>query len=756
MFLSRTPDTDATPPTPTVTDLCLSDHFVVTTALPFPKPKRVVCNVSRRNFKSIDMSSFKASLSDSISSIMSGISSFSFSDCIKNVLDKFAPLKDKRISVRPAAPWMNLVVKAQKQIKRRAERLFKKTKLTVHREIFKYQKNKTIKVINDEKKKYINDKITESNNSRNLYSFFNRLTGKQSSLVIPTDTPIQTLPDKFNTFFVDKISKIRNNLDSVSSSHTNSSLPYQKSKFGSFEPVTPEHVKKVIMASKKSFCELDHLPADVFMDCLDILLPAITQIFNESLTTGTFPSDFKNSLVIPLLKKSSLDCNVLKNYRPVTNLTFISKVLEKLVFNQLVEYLSHNDLIEHFQSAYKAGHSTETALLRVANDILCSVDTGSVAMLTMLDLSAAFDTLDHQILLERLFTSFGICDTVLNWFKSYLENRKQKVKINSHYSDELSISFGVPQGSVLGPLLFTMYVYPISDVIKNKDFDFHLYADDTQLYSSFKASNVNASLTAMSDCASDINEWMIANKLKMNTDKTEVMLCGTSSKLKSINVDSADICDDTVSFSSHVKNLGVFMDQNFNLQIHISKTRQKCYFELRKISHFRPFINEKSTIQLIISLVMSKIDYCNCLFYRMSEENFHKLQLVQNHAARLVTKADKRANSLSLLKELHWLPIKQRVSYKVALMVFKCLNDESFPVYLKELITVYTPTRTLRSADKCLLVKPKMNLVTFGQKSFYHAAPEVWNQLPFNLRSCKVLSIFKKLLKTHFFKIAFE
>ena len=153
---------------------------------------------------------------------------------------------------------------------------------------------------------------------------------------------------------------------------------------------------------------------------------------------------------------------------------------------------------------------------------------------------------------------------------------------------------------------------------------------------------------------------------------------------------------------------------------------------------------------------MSKIDYCNCLFYRMSEENFHKLQLVQNHAARLVTKADKRANSLSLLKELHWLPIKQRVSYKVALMVFKCLNDESFPVYLKELITVYTPTRTLRSADKCLLVKPKMNLVTFGQKSFYHAAPEVWNQLPFNLRSCKVLPIFKKLLKTHFFKIAFE
>ena len=184
----------------------------------------------------------------------------------------------------------------------------------------------------------------------------------------------------------------------------------------------------------------------------------------------------------------------------------------------------HNDLIEKFQSAYKSGHSTETALLRVTNDILCSVDTGSVAMLTMLDLSAAFDTLDHQILLKRLFSSFGICDTALNWFKSYLENRHQKVKINSFYSDELPISFGVPQGSVLGPLLFTLYVYPLSNVIKKSGFDYHLYADDTQLYSSFKLNDFNDSLNEMSNCAVEVNDWMVCNKLKMNTDKTEVML----------------------------------------------------------------------------------------------------------------------------------------------------------------------------------------------------------------------------------------
>ena len=145
------------------------------------------------------------------------------------------------------------------------------------------------------------------------------------------------------------------------------------------------------------------LPQDLFIECSDVLLPYITTVFNQSMSSGVFPSDFKNSLVIPLLKKPSLDCNVLKNYRPVTNLSFISKVFERIIFEQLINHISKNELIENFQSAYKAGHSTETALLRVANDMLCSIDDGNISVLTMLDLSAAFDTIDHDILLDRLF-----------------------------------------------------------------------------------------------------------------------------------------------------------------------------------------------------------------------------------------------------------------------------------------------------------------------------------------------------------------
>ena len=191
------------------------------------------------------------------------------------------------------------------------------------------------------------------------------------------------------------------------------------------------------------------------------------------------------------------------------------------------------------------------------------------------------------------------------------------------------------------------------------------------------------------------------------------------------------------------------------MNCHVSYIRKCCYFEIRKIAHLRPFIDEKSTEKLVVSLVLSKLDYCNSLFYNMTNQNFYKLQLVQNHAARLIKKQPKTSSASLLLKELHWLPIKFRVSFKISLIVFKCLNDENFPSYLSELLTIYTPSRTLRSLDTNLLVKPLMKLTTFGERSFFFAAPDVWNALPFELRMCTSLPLFKKNLKTPYFRIAF-
>ena len=241
----------------------------------------------------------------------------------------------------------------------------------------------------------------------------------------------------------------------------------------------------------------------------------------------------------------------------------------------------------------------------------------------------------------------------------------------------------------------------------------------------------------------------------MNNDKTEIMACGTLVKLKQINIDSVTIGSECIALADEVKDLGVFIDSNMSFNQHVSFLRKSCHFQLRKISSIRPFISEQSAKQLAVSLILSKLDYCNCLFCEMSEDNFNKLQLLQNHAARVVMKAKKYSSASALLKELHWLPVRQRVLYKIALLVFKCLNVDNFPAYLKDLVTVYKPSRNLRSSDKCLLAKPFKSL-KFGHKSFHYSAPVVWNELPFEIRTCTNLYSFKKMLKTHYFRRAFS
>ena len=207
---------------------------------------------------------------------------------------------------------------------------------------------------------------------------------------------------------------------------------------------------------------------------MDQLLPVITEIINCSLACGTFPSKLKQALVIPLLKKADLDHKELKNYRPVSNLEFLSKTVERAYCSILVEHLGLNGLLGKFQSAYRKSHSTETALTRVINDILRAVDKDGGAILILLDLSAAFDTIDHDKLLHLLETSFGVTGLALLWVKSYLTERSQTVKIGEAISEVLNLLFGVPQGSVLGPVLFIIYTTPLSGIISHHELDYRL------------------------------------------------------------------------------------------------------------------------------------------------------------------------------------------------------------------------------------------------------------------------------------------
>lgn len=208
------------------------------------------------------------------------------------------------------------------------------------------------------------------------------------------------------------------------------------------------------------------MPSSLIKDNVDILLPTIVTIVNQSLQSGTFPSELKSALVRPLLKKASLVSREFKNYRPVSNLAFLGKIIEKVVAVPIIEYMDTNQLGEQIQSAYKQCHSMETALLRVQNDILCALDRKQGALLVLLDFSAAFDTIDHTLLLDRLSARFGISGTAHQWIRSYLTGRYQSVRINECSYQPHPLQFGVPQGSVLGSILFTMYAGPIGDIIR--------------------------------------------------------------------------------------------------------------------------------------------------------------------------------------------------------------------------------------------------------------------------------------------------
>ena len=249
--------------------------------------------------------------------------------------------------------------------------------------------------------------------------------------------------------------------------------------FSTFTPASTDEIRKLIISSIDSSCTLDVIPTRLLKSCIDVLAQPITTLVNLSLSEGIFPDPFKGAVVTPLLKKQSLPKEDFSSYRPISNLNFISKILEKVIHSRLCVHLESFPSLSPFQSAYRKFHSTETALARIQNDLLLAMNRQKVSALILLDLSAAFDTLDHKILLDRLHSCFGVSDTAHSLLSSYLQNRTQSVIVDQARSTELTLLHGVPQGSVLGSLLFTMYTTLLSYLLSDSSLHFHFYADDT-------------------------------------------------------------------------------------------------------------------------------------------------------------------------------------------------------------------------------------------------------------------------------------
>ena len=421
---------------------------------------------------------------------------------------------------------------------------------------------------------------------------------------------------------------------------------------------------------------------------------------------------------------------------------------------QLSAYLTSNNLFCPSQSAYRPGHSTETALLKVMNDILRALDDGYVSVLTLLDLSAAFDTIDHQILLSRLQTLYGISGTALSWFESYLSGRTQTVTINNNCSKPTSLRFGVPQGSVLGPILFILYTKPLSNLIERHSISSHFFSDDTQLLDSCHPDQIEATVRSMQDCISEVKLWMDCNKLKLNDEKTESLLIKSDrAKFPDPAPTSVRVGNSVIPFATHAKNLGFTISSNTTIDKHATYICRSAYAELRRISSIRHLLTVNATKTLACAFILSKLDYCNCLLSGSPQYILDKLQKVQNSAARLVLKSRKHDHIQPLLRNLHWLPIRSRIEYKISTLCFNTFIDSS-PDYLSQLLTVYTPSRQLRSSSDTRILRMKTK--SFGQRSFSFTGPPQWNSLPYEIRHSVSAPAFKSALKTHLFKSAYN
>ena len=379
-------------------------------------------------------------------------------------------------------------------------------------------------------------------------------------------------------------------------------------------------------------------------------------------------------------------------------------------------------------------------------------------MLILLDLSAAFDTIGHNTLVNQLQHRLGISGTVLQWFKSYLSGRTQSVSVENTCSEKSLLQFGVPQGSVLGPLLYTIYTLPLGDILRQANITYHLYADDTQLYMSFNFTDPDsqhACLHKMQHCVSNIKAWMVENKLKLNDDKTEVMFLSSRFYHKFIKLTDFTIDSVLIEPATAVRNIGVMFDNIMTMGEQVTTICKAAHFHLRNIGRIRKCITYEACEKLIHAFVTSRLDCGNATLYGLPDYQNYRLQRMFNIAARILTLTPPSNHITPILKELHWLPIEQRIEYKIILLTFKAIQGAA-PQYICDLLKPHPTPRTLRSSEANLLAIPSTRTITYGDRAFSAAAPKLWNKLPDDLRDFNELDAFKRKLKTFLFKSAYN
>lgn len=719
----------------------LFDHHLIRCTVDIPQHKRHPVIRTYRNFKNFNFNQFE---SDLRSIPWNNIYHFNavddkvqfLSENLIILLDIHAPVCRSRIT-KPYAPWLTDTIKQMMRLRDRALSQFKRNNNSAHFNYYKQLRNQVTAAVRREKKAFYTHIFKQ--NSRMFWRDLKTLniSGRATTTELP---PHLNNPDEMNVHFINSIPKVDTDNNTLATFYKN----HRKNSVESilkFKCVDEIEVLKIISSIKTKAKGIDGLNISIIELCVPFLLPYITHIINYCITKSVFPSEWKRARILPLPKTSEV--KDMKDLRPISILPTLSKIIERVIEQQLRAHLDSNQVIPITQSGYKKGHSCTTALLHITDDIISATDRGKITLLVLLDYSKAFDTIDHQILLSILHY-IGLGPEAIALMTDYLSNRHQAVSLNDHISNFCRITSGVPQGSILGPILFSIYISTFPSVFRTCQT--HFYADDSQLYVSFEPHQIANVCHSVNHDLQQLVDISQKHALKLNPDKSKVMLFGRKNDIHFAK-DKIDVRlgDSKLSVVDSAKSLGLTLDSSLRFNKHISKCLQNGYCNLRMIFHNRHIFDQHIKTLLCNTLVLSKVDFCDsvfssCLDYR----NTVRLQKLQNSCLRLIFGIRKYERISHKLKDIAWLNMTNRRILHCTYLYHKILHTQ-MPPYLYNKITFRTDVHNLNLRFRGNISIP-LHSSEFGKRGFVYCIASNYNKLPLELKAMSLIN-FKKQFK---------
>ena len=729
----------------------VSDHHIVYITYALKRPKTVVKKIVTR-----DMSKFseQAFLDDCDTAPWHLVDVFQENDIqnrvtvLENVtldlINKHAPYKEKIIKENGPKWLSNTIQKAmdaRDKLKTHCNSTRKPSDITK----FKDMRNKVSHMIRKAQKKHFNNQINKCIDKPKL--FYSNLKKedvicdkKKNNECKHSATYLNQTFLKNNNAKEDEI-KINNEIQSILQKTEARQNPFE------FKPITEAETKKIIRSLKSKSSGVDDIGGQFVKIAINHIAGPLTGIINACFKHRIFPDRWKNAIVKPIPKTNNPLLPT--DYRPISLLTVFSKIHEKAATYQIVLFLKESNQNDKNQSAYKSNHSTNTALLKITDDIYNAMDDSEVTVLVLLDYSKAFDTINHRLLYAKL-KYLGFHSSAVSWIISYLTGRKQKVKTLSDESGWEEVKNGVPQGSVLGPLLFSILVHDISTYIPNSQY--HMYADDTQIYYHCILEKIHETIIKINEDLKKVCEFSDKNCLKINPDKSNFIVIGTkkqTDKAKAlvlkVKVNNVEIERKTIT-----KNLGVYFDENMNWQKQISEITRKANFKLRQLYRFKRFMTQKCKHRVIETYVLSQLNYCDSIYQGATQQCKGKLQKLQNSCIRFICSLKRRDHITPHIKSLNILNIESRTKCHALMQMHKIIKKTA-PSYLISKVDFRrnTHSHNTRNREQINIKRLKKSI---KKGAFFQQTAKDYNYL----LGVKIidtdmsLNRFKKTCKSHF------